>query len=122
MNRFFEFSNGQIRTLILLSVIVVLVGSYKFISNYYMPSQDRQQVWKMELLESYQPTMVINLNTTPQDSLELVPGIGPVYSRRIIEYRARNGNFPIVDSLLQVRGIGPQLLAKIRKYFKVDKP
>lgn len=90
--------------------------------DYYMPPDSKAYAWNMELLDSYQPTLVVNLNNAPQDSLELVPGIGPVYAGRIIEYRARNGNFPIVDSLLQVQGIGPKLLVKIRKYFKVDQP
>jgi len=56
----------------------------------------------------------INLNTAGQEQLESLPGIGPVYAKRIIEYRSQHGNFKKVEDLLQVKGIGQSTLNKIR--------
>ena len=66
-------------------------------------------------------TQPISLNTATADQLESLPGIGPVYARRIIEYRERcrreqGHGFQSVDELLNVDGIGPKRFASIRDY------
>jgi competence ComEA-like helix-hairpin-helix protein len=119
MNRFFEFSRAQIKTLTILAVLVLLGGSYKFVRDYYTRPQAPTHVWRVEATDDYQPTLILDLNFAPVDSLELVPGIGPVLSQRIDDYRKMHGPFTGVDSLVNVAGIGPASLEKIRKYFKV---
>jgi len=57
----------------------------------------------------------INVNVANQQQLESLPGIGPVLSRRIIELRSTR-NFEKVDDLLQIKGIGPATLEKVRAY------
>jgi competence protein ComEA len=56
----------------------------------------------------------INLNNATFAELDSLPGIGPVLAKRIIDYRETNGPFQSVDDLLNVEGIGPSLLEKIR--------
>jgi competence ComEA-like helix-hairpin-helix protein len=56
----------------------------------------------------------ININTADQALLELLPGIGPVYARRIIEYRQLNGGFNNIGQLRQINGIGPKTMQKLR--------
>jgi competence protein ComEA len=56
----------------------------------------------------------INLNTATLAELDSLPGIGPVLAQRIIDYREEHGPFQSVDELLNVKGIGPELLEKIR--------
>ena len=56
----------------------------------------------------------VNLNTAGAAELEALPGIGPSYARRIVEYREKNGPFKRVEDLLNVQGIGDKTLERIR--------
>jgi competence protein ComEA len=56
----------------------------------------------------------INVNTADIHALERLPGIGPVYAGRIIKYRNGKGPFKTKEQLLEIRGIGPKRLAKIK--------
>ena len=50
---------------------------------------------------------IIDLNSADERLLRLLPGIGPVVSRTMIEWRMQNGPFCSSDDLMAVRGIGP---------------
>ena len=62
----------------------------------------------------------ININEADQVTLELLPGIGPSYAKRIIDYREANGGFDSVSELIKIKGIGEKRLAKIRPLISVD--
>jgi len=62
----------------------------------------------------------ININCAEQDELELIPGIGPILSKRIIKYRDMLGGFYNSDQLLDVYGIDSSLYNKISKLIIVD--
>lgn len=47
----------------------------------------------------------ININTANANMLQTLPGIGPVLSERIIEYRNQNGLFGMIDEIKDVSGI-----------------
>ena len=47
----------------------------------------------------------ININTADANMLQTLPGIGPVLSERIIEYRNQNGLFGVIDDIKDVSGI-----------------
>ena len=47
----------------------------------------------------------ININTANANTLQTLPGIGPVLSERIIEYRNQNGLFGVIDDIKDVSGI-----------------
>lgn len=55
----------------------------------------------------------LDLNRADSTELELLPGVGPALASRILAARARVGRFTAVGDLLQVRGIGPRILAKL---------
>jgi competence protein ComEA len=55
----------------------------------------------------------IDLNTADTQTLERLPGIGPVRAQAIIRYREQNGRFTRVEELLEVTGIGQATLAGI---------
>lgn len=56
----------------------------------------------------------ININTADLTQLQELPGVGPSIGQRIIDHREANGPFRTVDDLLDVKGIGPATLEKIR--------
>lgn len=56
----------------------------------------------------------VNINTANVSELDGLPGIGPSYAQRIIDYRTKNGPFKAVDDLDKVEGIGPATIAKLR--------
>jgi competence protein ComEA len=66
------------------------------------------------------PMLLININSAPADSLELLPGIGPVYASRIIDYRNTHGAFESLDELTDIRGIGPKTLKKIENLITLE--
>lgn len=56
----------------------------------------------------------ININTASKAQLDSLPGIGPAYASRIIEYRQSHGGFKSIEELVNVKGIGPKTLDKIK--------
>ena len=58
----------------------------------------------------------ININTASWYEFALLEGIGPSYSKRIIEYRQTHGPFKSIDDLKRVKGIGDQRLEKMRPW------
>lgn len=62
----------------------------------------------------------ININTASADELVKLPGIGPAYAQRIVEWRGENGRFTSTEQLLQIRGIGEKRLEQIRPYIRLN--
>jgi len=52
--------------------------------------------------------------------LELLPGIGPSFAKRIVEYRETNGNFAAIEGITGVKGIGPATFEKLKDHITVD--
>lgn len=55
----------------------------------------------------------ININSADAETLETLPGVGPVLASKIITYRESNGPFTTPQDLDNVSGIGPALLEQI---------
>ena len=62
----------------------------------------------------------LNINAAEVESLTSLPGIGQKMAERISAYRDENGPFKSVDDLLNVKGIGPKVLEKIRPLVSVS--
>ena len=56
----------------------------------------------------------LDLNSASATDLDALPGIGPALAQRIVEYRQKHGAFKKIGDLIQVSGIGPKLLDKIK--------
>lgn len=57
--------------------------------------------------------VLVDLNTADASALDSLPGVGPVLSQRILDWRTAHGRFSSVDELGEVSGIGDKLLAQI---------
>jgi competence protein ComEA len=62
---------------------------------------------------------LVDLNTADAAALDALPGVGPVLSQRILDWRTAHGRFSSVDELGEVSGIGVKLLAQIGPKVKV---
>ncbi|NPV09583.1 MAG: hypothetical protein HPY83_16690 [Anaerolineae bacterium] len=61
----------------------------------------------------------VELNTATFDQLCSVPGVGPALARKVIEFRQRRGRLADLNELLQVEGITPGLLDRLRPHLTV---
>lgn len=61
----------------------------------------------------------VDVNAADWATLSLVPGLGEVLSRNIVDYRADQGAFASLEGLLEVGGIGEKRLAELRPYLFV---
>ncbi len=62
---------------------------------------------------------LVNINTASATELATAKGIGEAKAKAIIDYRDKNGPFKSVDDLRHVKGIGDQLLEKLRSQVTV---
>ena len=62
----------------------------------------------------------VNVNTATLQELEKLPGIGEARAQAILDARKQRGGFKSVDELVDVRGIGPRNLEKLRPYLHVS--
>ncbi|MDR9418515.1 phospholipase D-like domain-containing protein [Gracilimonas sp.] len=87
------------------------------------PDKIGTKVLRANEVDTGSPTNVmfpININTADEATLQLLPGIGPAYAGRIIQYRLENGSFKSVDEITNIRGIGPKTLEKLRPIVTLD--
>ena len=55
----------------------------------------------------------LDLNRATRDQIHALP-IGPRLAQRILRYRQEHGPFSSLEELLNVKGIGPALLERLR--------
>lgn len=106
----------------------ILIGREMFKGDVYYNIPDTNTVAPTKFIEnteaSTEATEVtgkkININTATVEELDALPGIGPTYAERIIEYRTKNGTFKDVSELMNISGIGQKTLDKILEYITVE--
>jgi DNA uptake protein ComE-like DNA-binding protein len=58
----------------------------------------------------------LDLNEADEAELTLLPRIGNTLADQIVEYRTNHNGFRSVDELLNIKGIGPKTLDRLRPY------
>ncbi len=66
--------------------------------------------------------VVVNINTATAEELQALPGIGTARADAIVALRKERGAFRSVDELLEVRGVGPAMLDRMRKNVALSGP
>jgi competence protein ComEA len=56
----------------------------------------------------------VNINTADEAQLDTLPGIGPAYAQRIIQYREINGPFKKIEDIKEVSGIGDKKFEQLK--------
>ena len=123
MNRLaliFDLSPGQLRFLSLLCATALIMGGYLLIKSYSQPTADSPSlpVFLSDGDQQYVGLFVVDPNTSPADSLELLPGVGKVIADRIVEYR-QHDRFESEIDITHVKGIGAKTYERIKPYLKV---
>lgn len=57
---------------------------------------------------------LIDINRADAAALDALPGVGPALAARIVAHREANGPFAGVEALVDVAGIGPKTLERMR--------
>ncbi len=63
--------------------------------------------------------ILININSANAAELQRLPGIGPAYSKRIVDWRQENGSFTKKEQLLEIKGIGSARFDQIKDLIKL---
>jgi len=65
------------------------------------------------------PAAPVDLNRATAPELDTLPGVGPATAAAILAWRDENGGFRRVEDLLEVPGIGPARLERLRPHVRV---
>lgn len=60
--------------------------------------------------------LIVPINTATAAELQRLPGIGPTLADRIIAFRQKAGAFVAIEQMLEIKGIGPARLDRLRPY------
>jgi len=63
---------------------------------------------------------LVNINTSNEEELTRLSGIGPVLAKNIIAYRQENGLFSFPEEITKVPGIGKAKYERIKDFIVVE--
>ena len=117
------FTARQTKFIVAMSITAAILGVVFILKNFSQTSSTPRpfSVIVAEADEMFTGLFIVDPNSSPADSLELLPGIGPILADRIVAYRQQQPFKSEID-LINVNGIGPHLFEKIKPYLKVHKP
>ncbi len=121
MSRFFDFSPPQLKVVVFLAALLLILSLFHFIRS-YSDVTDESLSFSVQLADhdqTYAPVVIVDLNLSPADSLELLPHIGPALASRIIAYRD-SARFEKPEDIMNVKGIGYKTYEEIKSYLKVE--
>jgi comEA protein len=127
--QFFNFTPQETKAIIFL-LTALLVGSGITLYKRTHPQFAPQLIVKKKEVDPFPQTQSpwhqeqgkkkINLNQATSAELQLLPGVGPTLSKRIVEYRENKGQFEKIEDLMQVQGIGLKTFQQIQDYITIE--
>jgi hypothetical protein len=122
MNHYFDFTDRQLKFVGVLAILALISCGYLLVRKISTPARESAsfEVFIGENEKVFSGSFVLDPNTAPADSLELLPGIGPVLADRIVARREVKLFENEID-LVDVRGIGPRLYERLRPYVRIAK-
>jgi competence ComEA-like helix-hairpin-helix protein len=123
VSSFFDFSASQLRFLVALTGLAVVLAAALLIRTYATPTRQAATLPVILGEPEIQLTglFLLDPNTAPADSLELLPGIGKTLADRIVAYRQEHRYETEID-ITNVTGIGPKLYERLKPYLRVNRP
>jgi comEA protein len=108
---------AQERKVLIWLGIVVLIGAalrfFYFRAQNPLPAAINSTVVRQNEAFVLRP---ININKASAVDFDKLPGIGMGLAQRIIDYRAKQGNFTSTEDIKNVSGIGEKKFQVIEKY------
>ena len=96
-------------TAFILSMLVLLL----FFLFLYASSLSFSSRTVSSAIRYEQPDARIDINSADSELLQTLPGVGPVLSEAIVDWRSEHGTFRTKEELLQVPGIGEKTLNRL---------
>jgi len=108
--KIFEFSRKEsLATLFLITTLLIGTGiKYASDQHWWLP--------ETEVVDSDSESikLKIDLNRAEWYELIILPGIGEIKARAIVEYRKGTGSFKNIEQLCGVNGIGTETVKRIK--------
>ena len=98
--------NKSVRKILLLQAVVLLV---LFAGPWTSVAEEEKLRGK-----------TVNINTATIEEFMEVPLITKELAERVVEYREENGDFQVIEELLQVDGFNRKLLRKIKGFLLLE--
>lgn len=101
----------------------------KFDKSVYFPAkntfkkvENRANKTPLKTVKKPKKIFIKDLNEATSEELQIVRGIGPAYSTRIIKYRELLGGFADTTQLTEVYGLTPEIVHEVLKEFQIITP
>jgi hypothetical protein len=119
----FDFSPAQSRVIIALTISALFLAAWLFVRTYAVDTGQAEPlpVFVGDPDTRFTGVFVLDPNTAPADSLELLPGVGRIIADRIVEYRAQHRFQKEID-ITEVKGVGAKLYEQIQPYLRIQHP
>lgn len=122
LTSFFDFTTIQMKFVFGLCALALTLSVVILVNTLATPVGESEPlpVFLGDADRQYTGVFLLDPNTAPADSLELLPGIGRVLADRIVEYRQHHHFTREVD-LTEVSGIGPKMFERLRPYLRISR-